>query len=143
VDGWRRDPGRRLPGVSSTHVLVLAKEPRPGRVKTRLCPPCSPEEAATVAAAALADTLEAVAASGADRHILALDGRPGPWLPPGFEVVESDADSLRTTGGDQLTNLLFDFSLASPRLPSAVHRQEYIKHTAQREQAASISANRC
>lgn len=69
------------------HVLVMAKEPRPGRVKTRLCPPCSPVEAAAVAAAALADTLAAVAACGAPRKILALDGRPGPWLPPGFDVI--------------------------------------------------------
>ncbi|MEJ7584509.1 MAG: DUF2064 domain-containing protein [Acidimicrobiales bacterium] len=69
------------------HVLVLAKEPRPGCVKTRLCPPCSPAEAAQVAEAALADTLQAVAASGAERRIVALDGAPGPWLPEGFEVV--------------------------------------------------------
>jgi len=69
------------------HVLVMAKEPRPGTVKTRLCPPCSPEEAAAVAEAALADTLAAVAQCGADRKVLALDGRPGPWLPPGFEVI--------------------------------------------------------
>jgi rSAM/selenodomain-associated transferase 1 len=69
------------------HVLVMAKEPRPGRVKTRLCPPCSPEEAAAVAEAALADTLAAVAACSADRKVLALDGQPGPWLPPGFEVI--------------------------------------------------------
>ena len=69
------------------HVLVMAKEPRPGRVKTRLCPPCSPEEAAAVAEAALADTLAAVAACSARRKVLALDGRPGSWLPPGFEVI--------------------------------------------------------
>lgn len=68
------------------HVLVLAKSPAPGQVKTRLCPPCSPEEAAEVATAALADTLDAVAACHADRKIVALDGAPGPWLPPGFEV---------------------------------------------------------
>ncbi len=68
-------------------MLVVAKEPVPGRVKTRLCPPLDPAEAARVAEAALADTLDAVARCGADRRILALDGRPGPWLPPGFEVV--------------------------------------------------------
>jgi glycosyltransferase A (GT-A) superfamily protein (DUF2064 family) len=70
-----------------THVLVMAKAPVAGRVKTRLCPPCTPQEAADVAEAALADTLEAVGACGAGRRIVALDGAPGPWLPAGFEVV--------------------------------------------------------
>lgn len=73
--------------MSGSHVLVMAKQPLPGRVKTRLCPPLSPVEAAAVAEAALADTLDAVAASGADRKIIALDGSPGPWLPPGFELI--------------------------------------------------------
>jgi glycosyltransferase A (GT-A) superfamily protein (DUF2064 family) len=68
-------------------LIVVAKEPVPGRVKTRLCPPCSPTEAATIAAAALADTLDAAVASGADRVVLALDGRPGAWCPPGVVVV--------------------------------------------------------
>jgi hypothetical protein len=65
----------------------MAKSPVAGWVKTRLCPPCTPVEAAALAEAALADTLDAVAASGADRRIVALDGAPGPWLPPGFQVV--------------------------------------------------------
>ena len=75
-------------------MLVLAKAPVPGRVKTRLCPPLSPVEAAEVAAAALADTLEAVAASGCARRILALDGAPGDWLPPGFTVVAQRGHTL-------------------------------------------------
>jgi len=69
------------------HVLVMAKAPVPGRVKTRLCPPCTPVEAAALAEASLADSLEAVAACGAGRRVLALEGAPGPWLPPGFEVI--------------------------------------------------------
>ena len=73
--------------MTGAHVLVMAKAPVAGRVKTRLSPPCSLEEAAALAEAALADTLAAVADSGADRRIVALDGVPGPWLPPGFEVV--------------------------------------------------------
>lgn len=65
----------------------MAKEPVPGRVKTRLTPPLRPEQAAAVAAAALADTLAAVAAVAARpefadlRPVLVLDGTPGPWLP--------------------------------------------------------------
>jgi hypothetical protein len=69
-------------------LLVLAKEPVAGRVKTRLCPPCTPEEAARIAEAALADSLDAALGAGADRVLLALDGRPGPWLPPGVVVVD-------------------------------------------------------
>jgi glycosyltransferase A (GT-A) superfamily protein (DUF2064 family)/molybdopterin-guanine dinucleotide biosynthesis protein A len=73
--------------MQRTHLLVLAKAPAPGRSKTRLTPPMTTVEAAAVAEAALADTLEAVAASGADRRVIALDGEPGPWLPEGFEIV--------------------------------------------------------
>jgi hypothetical protein len=82
----------------------MAKSPRPGRVKTRLCPPCTPDEAAAVAAAALADTLDAVAACGAARRILALDGPPGPWLPPGFAVVSQRG----ATFNDRLANAWAD-----------------------------------
>jgi hypothetical protein len=72
----------------------MAKAPRPGRVKTRLCPPCSPAEAAAIAEACLADTLEAVAGCRADRKVVALDGPPGPWLPPGFEVIAQRGSSF-------------------------------------------------
>ncbi|CAA9242147.1 MAG: Uncharacterized nucleoside diphosphate sugar transferase SCO3743 [uncultured Acidimicrobiales bacterium] len=77
-----------------TVALVVAKAPVPGRVKTRLCPPLSPEEAAAVAEAALADTCDAVSRCSADRLVVALDGVPGPWLPPGFEVVAQRGDGL-------------------------------------------------
>ncbi|MGW5398582.1 TIGR04282 family arsenosugar biosynthesis glycosyltransferase [Streptomyces sp. NPDC003952] len=80
--------------MSSTTLLVIAKEPVPGRVKTRLTPPFAPAEAAALAEAALADTLAVVAAAPARRRVLVLDGRPGPWLPPGFEVVPQCAGSL-------------------------------------------------
>ena len=72
---------------SALHVLVVAKSPIPGRVKTRLCPPCSPVEAAAIAEAALADTLAAVAGCSAEHKVVALDGPPGAWLPEGMHVV--------------------------------------------------------
>lgn len=75
-------------------LLVLAKEPVPGRAKTRLTPPCDPVEAAAIAEAALADTLEAAMDSGADRVIVALDGAPGPWCPPGAVLVGQGAGDL-------------------------------------------------
>jgi glycosyltransferase A (GT-A) superfamily protein (DUF2064 family) len=58
-----------------TTVLVVAKAPRPGRVKTRLGAEVGPLEAARLAAAALLDTLTAcTAAVGPQRCHLALDG---------------------------------------------------------------------
>jgi rSAM/selenodomain-associated transferase 1 len=57
-------------------LLVLAKAPEPGRVKTRLCPPLTSEEAADLAAAALLDTLAAVGAVPGGRTVVALTGRP-------------------------------------------------------------------
>jgi glycosyltransferase A (GT-A) superfamily protein (DUF2064 family) len=88
-------PGLATP-VTVT-VLVMAKEPIPGRVKTRLTPPFAPEQAAEIAAAALADTLTAVGALarlpgvGTVRPVLVLDGAPGPWLPAPIDVVAQAA----------------------------------------------------
>lgn len=68
-------------------LIVIAKAPMPGRVKTRLCPPLEPAQAARLARAALEDTLAAVHSTPARRHVLALDGEPGDWLPEGFDVI--------------------------------------------------------
>ena len=75
-------------------ILVLAKSPVPGRVKTRLCPPLSLDQAAAVAEAALTDTLTAVLASSAHECVLALDGEPGTWLPQGFRVIPQRGTSF-------------------------------------------------
>jgi rSAM/selenodomain-associated transferase 1 len=86
--------------VSRPALIVIAKAPVPGRVKTRLCPPCTPAQAAAIAQAALTDTLAAVAATPAPRRLLALDGTPGPWLPDGFEVMPQPAGGLGDRLGD-------------------------------------------
>jgi len=57
--------------VSAT-LLVVAKAPVPGQVKTRLCPPATPGQAARIAAAALLDTLDATRGR---RTVVALTGR--------------------------------------------------------------------
>ncbi|MDI2132601.1 TIGR04282 family arsenosugar biosynthesis glycosyltransferase [Yinghuangia seranimata] len=77
-----------------TTLLVIAKSPVPGRVKTRLTPALTPHQAAEVAEAALADTLDAVRATPARRRVLVLDGAPRPWFPAGFEVVPQCAGGL-------------------------------------------------
>ncbi|TDE54722.1 glycosyltransferase [Nonomuraea mesophila] len=68
-------------------MVVIAKEPVPGKVKTRLVPPLTPDEAAAVAGAALEDTLRTVAGVPVVRRVLVLDGAPGTWLPAGFTVL--------------------------------------------------------
>ena len=55
-------------------VLILAKAPVAGRVKTRLCPPATPGQAADLAAAALLDTLETARALPGGRTVIALAG---------------------------------------------------------------------
>jgi uncharacterized protein len=80
--------------VSGVALVVIAKAPVPGHVKTRLCPPCTEGEAAALAAAALADTLRAVVRTPARRRLLALDGQPDRRLAPGLEVIEQEGADL-------------------------------------------------
>ena len=77
-----------------THLLVMAKEPRPGFAKTRLMPAYDSTAAAAVAAAALADTLRAVAACSARRRIVAFAGLANGWVPSGFEVVPQSGETF-------------------------------------------------
>lgn len=55
-------------------VIVLAKAPVAGLVKTRLCPPATPEQSARIASAALLDTLDAARAVPGARTVVALTG---------------------------------------------------------------------
>lgn len=92
-------------------LIVVAKSPQPGRVKTRLCPPLTHEQAAELARAALKDTLKAVA--GCDvRRVLLLDGPVGDWLPDGFEVIEQRGDGL----GERIANGFRDACEGQPVL---------------------------
>lgn len=81
-------------GPEPVRLLVMAKEPRPGLVKTRLTPPYTPVQAAALAAAALADTAHAVARVPGVRRVLVFAGEPGPWMPPGMTAVRQVAGTL-------------------------------------------------
>ena len=75
-------------------LIVIAKAPIPGLSKTRLCPPCTPIEAAAVAEAALSDTLSAAMSIAGVRPVLVLEGRAGSWLPRGMEVIPQRGGGL-------------------------------------------------
>jgi hypothetical protein len=68
----------------TTTIVVIAKRPVAGRVKTRLCPPLTPMQAADLAAAALADTVRAVDSASTRSRVLCLDDDDRSWLPTGW-----------------------------------------------------------
>ncbi|WP_022889428.1 TIGR04282 family arsenosugar biosynthesis glycosyltransferase [Agromyces italicus] len=86
-----------------TTVAVIAKECVPGRVKTRLHPPFTLDEAAQLAAASLDDTLVAVAGLPVSRHVLYFEGGRPPASAAGFEVMPQGSGTL-----DERLAQLFD-----------------------------------
>ena len=99
-------------------VLVMAKAPVPGRVKTRLSPPWTHERAAGLAAAALADTLDVVAASAATERVLVIDGDYP--APPGWIARPQSGGPL----GERLANAFTDapavlIGMDTPQLTAA------------------------
>jgi rSAM/selenodomain-associated transferase 1 len=72
-------------------VVVMAKEPRAGQVKTRLCPPLSPEMAARCHAAFVTDTLERAAAAVSGRAERELAVAPA-GAAPGLRGLAAAAD---------------------------------------------------
>ena len=82
-----RAPGSPPPADA---LLVFAKAPQVGRVKTRLCPPMEPVDAAAFYAAMLEDVLDASAAFAKElglAAVLCLDSPEGPEALP-FPVPE-------------------------------------------------------
>ena len=80
--------------MSGGTLIVLAKSPEPGRCKTRLCPPCTREEAAWLGHAALSDTLDAACAAAPGRVVLALQGPVPADVPPDIDIVPQRGDDL-------------------------------------------------
>ena len=114
----------------------MAKSPVPGAVKTRLCPPLSPAQAATAAAAALLDTMDAIEEFAAHDHprtadVLALSGQltaapQGPAIAGRLAIgrrwvrkpqrgnglaerlINAHADVFAMTGGDHVLQIGMD-----------------------------------
>ena len=75
-------------------LVVIAKECLPGKVKTRLHPPLSLEQAAELASASLNDTLVAMSAVTGVRHVLAFDGANPPAAAAGWEILPQVSGGL-------------------------------------------------
>lgn len=91
---------------------IMTKVPRPGRVKTRLTPPLTGEEAAALNTCFLRDTASAISAArreGLSRGIgvytpVGDEDAYQNVLPPGFELITQRGDAF----GERLTNALED-----------------------------------
>ena len=88
-----------------TTIILICKEPLPGKAKTRLHPPLSLEHAAELAAASIQDSLAVMMAIPATRRVLAFDGN---LLPLGSE----SCDVMMQTSGplDERLAAIFDAS---------------------------------
>lgn len=75
-----------------TQLLVIAKAPVPGLVKTRRCPPFTHRQAADIAAAVLTDPLAAATAAEFDRRTIVLSGQYE--TPLGWRQVPQCGDGL-------------------------------------------------
>jgi hypothetical protein len=80
--------------MSAVSLIIIAKDPRPGRAKTRLSPPFAPDEAAQLAEAALRDTIEVMMSVPAAGHVLALDGAPTRWRQAGLRIIPQRGTGL-------------------------------------------------
>ena len=117
-------------------LLVLAKEPVPGRVKTRLCPPCTPAEAAAIAEAALADTLAAASAMPAPTGwSWRSTASPGHWCPPGVVVVAAGRRRRSPTAWPRR-----GAPTAGPALQIGMDTPQVTPRTSTRAMAASSTA---
>ncbi len=87
-----------------TTLVLIAREPLPGRAKTRLHPPLTLEQAARVAAACIDDTIAAIESVAATRRILFFEGQDVPVSAAGFEVLAQPPGSL-----DERLGWLFDY----------------------------------
>ncbi|MDP9736841.1 TIGR04282 family arsenosugar biosynthesis glycosyltransferase [Curtobacterium sp. 260] len=96
--------------MTDVTVVVVAKECLPGKVKTRLTPALTPEGAARVASAALADTIATVRALPATRRVLLYDGVVLPEGTDDFEVLHQVGGGL-----DERLGAMFD-AMTGPTL---------------------------
>lgn len=106
---------------------IFAKEPVAGRVKTRLCPPLSPQQAASLYETSLCETLRAMA--GGDFDLVLFHAGDSAWFRksfPGLRLVRQEGADLGERMAVALKVLQADYERAaligsdSPDLPRSL-----------------------
>lgn len=121
--------------ASRVALAVMAKAPAPGEVKTRLCPPLTPDQAASLARCFLEDRVEQLRAIEVGEAIVAFtpaarEAELRAWLGPGVRLVPQTGTDLGARLDRVLTDLLAEgyagavaVDADSPTLPTAfLHR---------------------
>lgn len=90
-------------------LIVIAKSPVPGLVKTRLTTEFTPGQAAALAQASLRDTLDTIVAAPAQRRVVAWEGVRRSWVPDGVDVIAQRGEGL-----DERISHAFQEALARP-----------------------------
>ncbi|MBG6055836.1 glycosyltransferase A (GT-A) superfamily protein (DUF2064 family) [Salinibacterium sp. CAN_S4] len=104
-----------------TTLVLIAKEPLPGKAKTRLHPPLTLEQAATLAAAAIDDTLRAMESLPATRRILLFDGNRLPERSESYDVTGQTTGTLDLRLGaifDECDEPMLLIGMDTPQLTS-------------------------
>jgi glycosyltransferase A (GT-A) superfamily protein (DUF2064 family)/SAM-dependent methyltransferase len=117
-------------------VVILAKEPRPGWVKTRLQSRFSADEAAQLAAAAVRDTQRAARAARIRRRILCWDG-DATQFGDGFEILPQRTGTLNDRlagafddiGGTASARVLL-IGMDTPQISSRLLEADWAGHDA-------------
>lgn len=105
-----------------TTLVLIAKEPLPGKVKTRLTPALTPGQAAELAAACISDTIAAIAKLPADRRVLAFDGDVIPVGAEHYDVLPQTEGTLDQRLGaifDAITGPMILIGMDTPQISAA------------------------
>jgi rSAM/selenodomain-associated transferase 1 len=91
--------GNSMSGAGRPALIIFAKAPIPGQVKTRLSPPLTPDEAATLHGSLVLDVLERTRLSGVERYLVGSPSADHVF----FKIMEARHDvQLVTQQGDDL-----------------------------------------
>lgn len=123
--------------ASKCALAVMAKAPRPGRVKTRLSPPLTPEQAAAINVCFLRDTTQNIAdvtITGESRGVISYtpvgdEHLFDSLLPDGFSLIAQRGDGFGErllTSAEDLLSCGFDsvclIDSDSPTVPASFYR---------------------